>query len=110
MAASDNNHQPSGPSPLPSPKDGESLAQIFSNGEMRPGLDPSQPESPNYHRQGFPMSVANMHHPNQQLTPTVNYVSTKDGENLAKTLETEFIECSALDGTNVEAALLLLVA
>lgn len=59
-----------------------------------------------------------------------NFVSQKEGENLSKVgkrnsinlsvkkqtlllfqlLETEFIECSALDGTNIDAALLLLVA
>ena len=72
-------------------KEGESLAQI---------LDHEPP--PPMRKSGFPMSVIN--------TTSVNFVSTKDGENLAKTLETEFIECSALDGTNVEAALLLLVA
>jgi hypothetical protein len=44
------------------------------------------------------------------VTNSGSFVTAKEGENLAKALETEFIECSALDGTNVEAALLLLVA
>lgn len=38
-----------------------------------------------------------------------SFVSKKEGENLAELLGTDFIEVSALDGTNVETALLLLV-
>ncbi|CAK5078879.1 unnamed protein product [Meloidogyne enterolobii] len=38
-----------------------------------------------------------------------SFVSKKEGENLAELLSTDFIETSALDGTNVETALLLLV-
>ncbi|KAL3069099.1 hypothetical protein niasHT_034329 [Heterodera trifolii] len=37
------------------------------------------------------------------------FVSRKEGENLSELLGTDFIETSALDGTNVETALLLLV-
>uniref|UniRef100_A0A915EEU7 EF-hand domain-containing protein n=1 Tax=Ditylenchus dipsaci TaxID=166011 RepID=A0A915EEU7_9BILA len=48
-------------------------------------------------------------HPGQLFSTDCNYVTQKDGQNLAELLQTEFIECSALDGTNIDAALLLLV-
>uniref|UniRef100_A0A183BSI9 EF-hand domain-containing protein n=1 Tax=Globodera pallida TaxID=36090 RepID=A0A183BSI9_GLOPA len=38
-----------------------------------------------------------------------SFVTRKEGENLSELLGTDFIETSALDGTNVETALLLLV-
>ncbi|TMS37246.1 hypothetical protein L596_004220 [Steinernema carpocapsae] len=39
---------------------------------------------------------------------TSNFVSTQDGEALAATMGTAFIECSALEGVNIDAALLKL--
>ncbi|KAI1725830.1 ras family domain-containing protein [Ditylenchus destructor] len=68
---------------------GESLAQILDD-------KPSGPATHSNANSTFYMSSR-------------NFVTQKEGEHLSKVLETDFIECSALDGTNIDAALLLLV-